>query len=202
MIGNSWSGAVAALCAAALACGAAAAQDQTAARDQYAARVQELAETELLSWIEDPVIIEAIREQNVRHEGMSDEEIASLDHEWRAETSSTEKPMVWDLLDRLHSILLRDRREASAGVVTEIIVMDKYGLNAAISDPTSDFYQGDEEKYTETYLIGPDTVHVGDYEFDDSTQKWQVQVSLPVIDPDTSEAIGAVTFGIDLSKLE
>ncbi len=202
MFWTSWGGRAAVLSLAVLAVSDAAAQDQTVARDQYADQVQDLAENELLAWIKDPVIIEAIREQNVRHEGMSDAEIAALDTAWRAETDAGHKPMIWDLLDRLHSILLRDRREASEGVVTEIIVMDRYGLNAAISDPTSDFFQGDEEKYTETYLIGPDSVHVGDYEFDDSTQKWQVQVSMPVIDPESAEAIGAVTFGIDLSKLE
>ncbi len=202
MIGKMWRRVVVGVCGAVVAAVGAAAQDQTVARDQYAEQVQRLAETELLSWIQDPVIIEAIREQNLRHQGMSDEEIAALDTAWIAELSTGHKPMIWDLLDRLHSILLRDRREASEGVVTEIIVMDRFGLNAAISDPTSDFYQGDEAKYQETYLIGPDSVHVGDYEFDESTQKWQVQVSMPVLDPETSEAIGAVTFGIDLSQLE
>ncbi len=178
-----------------------AAQGTAPTVEAYADQVQALAETELVTWVEDPIIIEAVKEQNVRNEGMTPAEIERLDLAWRAETKADQKPMIWDLLDRLHSILLRDRREGSDGVVTEIIVMDRYGLNAAISDPTSDFFQGDEAKYTETYLLGPDAVHVGDYEFDDSTQKWQTQVSLTVIDPENGEAIGAVTFGIDLSVL-
>jgi hypothetical protein len=179
----------------------AAAQDQDIAREEFAEKVRVLAETELISWIQDPVIINAIREQNVRNEDMTDAEIERLDQAWRTQTDARQKPMIWDLLDRLHSILLRDRRQSSDGVVTEIIVMDKFGLNAAISDPTSDFFQGDEAKYQETYLLGPGAVHVGDYEFDESTEKWQVQVSRTVADPETGDAIGAVTFGIDLSVL-
>lgn len=180
----------------------AAAQTDVPEKEEFAARVARLAETELVSWIEDPIIIDAVREQNVRNEGMTDAEVERLDKAWRAERKAGHKPMIWDLLDRLHSILLRDRRESSDGVVTEIIVMDKYGLNAAISDETSDFFQGDEAKYQDTYLIGAEAVHVGDYEYDDSTQKWQTQVSLTVTDPESGEPIGAVTFGIDLSKLE
>ncbi|GMG84877.1 hypothetical protein LNKW23_40930 [Paralimibaculum aggregatum] len=183
--------------------GLAAAQSADApAKEEFADKVRVLAETELLSWVEDPIIIDAIREQNIRNEGMTNEEVDRLDKAWRAERKTSHKPMIWDLLDRLHSILLRDRREGSDGVVTEIIVMDRYGLNAAISDETSDFYQGDEAKYQETYLIGSDAVHVGDYEYDDSTQKWQTQVSLTVNDPENGEPIGAVTFGIDLSVLK
>ncbi|MEM9146713.1 MAG: hypothetical protein AAGC57_10975 [Pseudomonadota bacterium] len=187
--------------AGALAVSAASAQDQNFDKEEFADKVADLAKTELVAWIEDPVIIEAVREQNERNGTMTQDEIDKLDQTWRAQTKKRNKPMIWDLLDRLHSILLRDRRETSKGVVTEIIVMDKYGLNAAISDATSDFYQGDEAKYIETYLIGPDAVHVGDYEFDDSTQKWQTQVSLTVLDPETGEPIGAVTFGIDLTEL-
>lgn len=177
------------------------AQEATFTREQFEEKVKVLLETELLDWVRDPIIINAIKEQNARNGEMSQAEIDRLDKAWRAQTKKRNKPMIFDLLDRLHSIQLRDKREASSGIVTEIIVMDKYGLNAAISDATSDFYQGDEEKYQDTYLIGPDAVHVSDYEFDESTGKWQTQVSKTIVDPDNGQPIGAVTFGIDVSLL-
>lgn len=184
-----------------LAAGTASAQEQDFEREEFAEKVRVLAETELISWVQDPAIIEAVKEQNVRNAEMTPSEIDRLDKAWRAQTKASQKPMIWDLLDRLHSILLRERREGSDGVVTEIIVMDRFGLNAAISDPTSDFYQGDELKYSETYLVGPDAIFVDEYEFDESTQKWQTQVSRTVVDPDSGEPIGAVTFGVDVSLL-
>ena len=167
---------------------------------EYADEVEALAQGELQEWITDPVFVFAIREQNDLFGSMTLEEIDILDKQWRAENGRG--PMIFDLLDRQGSIILRDRRELSQGVITEIILMDKYGLNVAISDPTTDYYQGDEAKYQETYLLGPDAVHVSEVEFDESTQKEQTQVSLTITDPDTGEPIGAVTFGVDLKVLE
>lgn len=165
----------------------------------YDALVTEIAQGELEEWITDPVILFAILEQNEAHAAMTELRIAGLDKRWRDEDGAG--PMIWDLLDRQASVLMRDRRELAGGVITEIIVMDAYGLNVAISDPTSDYYQGDEAKYQETYLVGPGAVHVGDLEFDESTQKTQVQVSKTVLDPDSGAPIGAVTFGIDLDAI-
>lgn len=182
--------------------GEVASEEEQALVEKHRERMVELARTELIEWVRDPVIIDAVREQNIRNGEMSMDEILRLDTVWRDQTKKREKPMIWDLLDRLHSILLRDRRELSEGLVTEIIVMDQYGLNAAISDGTSDYYQGDEEKYQDTYLIGPDAVHVSELYLDESTQTMQTQVSMTVTDPETGDPIGAVTFGIDLSKLE
>lgn len=178
--------------------GAAAAQNV----EEYAEKVQTLAENDLQEWINDPFVVYAIREQNDLNGTMTPQQIDTLDLAWRAQTKSTEKPMIYDLLDRQASIVLRDRRERSEGVITEIILMDKYGLNVAISDATSDYYQGDEAKYLETYLLGPGAVHVGEVEFDESTQRDQTQVSMTIVDPDDpATAIGAVTFGVDLKVL-
>lgn len=167
---------------------------------EYADEVEALAQGELQEWITDPVFVFAIREQNELFASMTPQEIEILDKAWIAENGRG--PMIFDLLDRQGSIILRDRREMSQGVITEIILMDKYGLNVAISDPTTDYYQGDEAKYQETYLLGPEAVHVSEVEFDESTQKEQTQVSLTIVDPDTGEPIGAVTFGVDLQVLE
>lgn len=195
------SGAVAAFIALSLGAGAlfapmASAQD----RPEFAGLVEEVAATELQEWITDPIFLYAIREQNERNGTLRQGKIDFLDQEWRAENGSG--PMIFDLLDRQASVILRDRRELSNGVITEIILMDQYGLNVAISDPTSDFWQGDEAKYQETYLIGKGAVHVGEIEFDDSTQLYQTQVSMTVTDPEADDVpIGAVTFGINLDVL-
>ena len=166
----------------------------------FAEDVKRVAEGELQTWITDPVIIYSLREQNELNASMTPEQIAELDATWIAEKGRG--PMIYDLLDRQASVIVRDRRELSNGVITEIIIMDRFGLNVGISDPTSDFYQGDEAKYQDTFLKGPGAVHVSEVEFDDSTQKYQTQVSMTVTDPDSGQPIGAVTFGIDLDALK
>ena len=176
----------------------ASAQNQPTA-EEFSARVLEYARTDLQEWINDPVIIYAIREQNELLKGLSPLKIKKLDKQWI--NSGKYGPMIVDLLDRQASIIARDRREKSNGVVNEIIVMDAHGLNVAISDRTSDYFQGDEAKWQETFLKGSDAVHVSELEFDESTQKVQTQVSLSVTDPDSGEVIGAVTLGISLDQL-
>lgn len=180
----------------------AAATPPAAAQDpaEFAAQVQAVADGELQAWITDPVMIYAIKEANATNDGITERQIQRLDRRWTSEDGSG--PMIGDLLDRQASVLLRDRRERSGGVITEIIVMDRYGLNVAISDPTSDYFQGDEAKYQETFLLGPGAVHVSEIGFDESTRQIQTQVSLTVVDPETGEPIGAVTFGINLDALE
>ncbi|MEM7239858.1 MAG: hypothetical protein AAF501_18790 [Pseudomonadota bacterium] len=166
---------------------------------EFADEVLEVAEGELQTWINDPVIVYAIREQNELYKNLTPKKIERLDKRWVK--GGSRGPMIGDLLGRQASVILRDRRELSNGLINEIIVMDSFGLNAAISDPTSDFYQGDEAKYIETFQKGPDAVHVSELEFDESTQKVQTQVSLTVVDPDSGDPIGAVTFGISLDAL-
>ena len=168
-------------------------------KEQFAARVSAYAKKELQQWINDPVIIYAIKEQNQLHRKMNQLRINRLDFMWREADSYD--PMIIDLLDRQASIIARDRRARSNGIVNEIIVMDAYGLNVAISDRTSDYFQGDEAKWKETFLKGPGAIHVSDLEFDESTGKVQTQVSLTVVDPGTGKAIGALTLGISVEKL-
>ncbi len=58
-----------------------------------------------------------------------------------------------------------------------------------------------ESKWQESYLKGPAALFIDDVELDDSSQRFQVQVSVPVVDPANGKAIGAVTIGIDAEGL-
>ena len=68
--------------------------------------------------------------------------------------------------------------EETGGAITEVFVMDAQGLNVAASGPTSDYWQGDEAKFQETYLKGAEAIHVSEVEFDESSQTYSVQVSV------------------------
>ncbi len=109
--------------------------------------------------------------------------------------------MIDDLLGRPASKRLMQIKADGAGIFTEIFVMDNKGLNVAQSDVTSDYWQGDEAKWKKTYQAGPDSVFIDEVEFDESTQTYQSQVSLPITDPESGEAIGAITVGINVELL-
>jgi hypothetical protein len=79
--------------------------------------------------------------------------------------------------------------------------MDQHGLNVAASAMTSDMWQGDEAKFTETYSMGAGAVHFSEVELDESTQRYQAQISVTIVDPATGEPIGAMTVGVDAEAL-
>jgi hypothetical protein len=84
---------------------------------------------------------------------------------------------------------------------TEIFVMDNKGLNVGQSDITSDYWQGDEAKWQKTYSVGASAIHISDVAKDESTQSFQSQLSLPVVDPANNQVIGAVTIGINVEQI-
>ena len=139
--------------------------------------------------------------QNAAHAALTQAEIDALDAEWRAQIGATPATMIDGVLGSAASAALRARKEAAAGLVTEVFVMDARGLNVAQSDVTSDYWQGDEAKWQETYAAGPAGLHVSEVELDESSQTYQSQVSMTVVDPATGAAIGAATFGVDVSLL-
>jgi len=81
----------------------------------------------------------------------------------------------------------------------EIFVTDNQGANVALTDKTSDYWQGDEAKFTKDYKGGAGEVFISDVNFDDSTQSYLTQISVPVMDE--GKAIGVILFGINVDKL-
>ena len=167
----------------------------------YRVPLEAYARDQLSTWLSDPALIAAITAQNERHAALTEDEVIALDQQWRAEAGAGGGPLIESLLSSAESQWLRDQQTATAGFVTEVFVMDDKGLNVAQSVETSDYWQGDEAKWQQTYLVGPDALHISEVEFDDSTGFYQSQASLPITDPATGAVIGAVTFGINVQSL-
>lgn len=158
-------------------------------------------EANIRAWIEDPVIIEALKSQNVRHAHLTQTAIDGLDATWRTEFASDVHPLIDTVVGNPLSTFLEDKQIASGGVITEIFVMDAKGLSAGESEISSDYWQGDEPKWQKTYLAGSSTLFVDVAEKDESTQMLQSQASLTISDPQTGRPIGAITIGINLDAL-
>ena len=172
-----------------------------AVADDFSAAIQGFYETELAGWASNQMLIDAVNAQNAQTSGYSLDQIDALDKAWRAEVGQASTPTISPVLDNSVSAFLRDQVNGFGGRVTEIFVMDAQGLNVAASDVTSDYWQGDEEKHSQTYVVGPGAVHVADVELDESTQRYQGQVSFTLVDPATGQAVGAVTVGVDAESL-
>lgn len=138
----------------------------------------------------------AIRVSNTANLSIDEATILDQDAEWRREIGTSSTPEIDRIMTLPASDELRKMVKDSNGKIVEIIVMDNHGLNVAISNITSDFWQGDEEKFQQTYGKGAGSVHLGEVEFDDSSQTYVVQVSFVVTDAG-GLPIGAATFSLN-----
>jgi hypothetical protein len=164
------------------------------------AQARHLIDTQIQSWLSEPMLIKAIKTQNERHAGLTQAEIDRLDNDWKADPS-LDNPLVADIMNRPESAFLKRIQNDSQGLYADIFVMDNKGLNVAQSEVTSDYWQGDEAKWQETYPKGPSAIHIADPEFDESTQVFAVQISLPMVDPADGSVIGAVTISVDAEQM-
>lgn len=171
------------------------------ADDAPVKEVENFVKSNLISWLGDKEVIEALKAQNTKHASLSEEEIKKLDKQWRAEVDAAQKPLIDVVLKNELSVFLAKKKDDAKGVVTEIFVMDDKGLNVGQSDITSDYWQGDEAKWQKTFQVGPDAIFFDKIEKDESTQTLQMQVSIAIKDPESGKVIGAATFGINVDQL-
>ncbi|WP_232830429.1 hypothetical protein [Oceanicella sp. SM1341] len=142
----------------------------------------------------------SVSSQNERYGSLPQAEIDRLDLQWRTEHKSVEKPLIAMTLSRPLSIYFIRLQSDRVGLLTAIFAMDRNGLNVGQSAPTSDFWQGDEAKFTNTFLVGPDAIDMGEVEWIPEWGVWIGQVSLTLTDAE-GRSIGAITFDINLGEL-
>lgn len=158
--------------------------------------LRKLAETQVSAWISDPVLRDAVEAQNDRTRGLTQAEIDDLDRTWRDQIDA-EGGLIAEVLGNPLSRYLSDVKATGKGQYTEIFVTDAIGLNVGQSDLTSDYWQGDEAKWK----VPNDShdIHIGEVEFDESSQTYQVQLSVPIMKGE--QMIGTLTVGVDAERL-
>lgn len=164
--------------------------------NEYEAKARALADGTIKAWLNNPAVIDAVKAQNEKHANLTQADIDALDKQWRA----GDEALINGVMNNDLSTYLKGVDSEGAGMYTEIFVMDNKGLNVGQSSKTSDYWQGDEAKWQETFLIGPDAIHLSEIEEDESAQTFQMQISLPVVDGGV--VIGAVTVGVNAEHLE
>lgn len=165
------------------------------------AKIKTATEGVLAKVAADPALVAAIKAQNGETAGMAEAAILAADKQWRAETSAAAKPTIAKVEANPASAVLKKAKADSKGLIDEAFAMDAKGLNVAMSDVTSDYWQGDEAKWSETFGKGPGARHVSEVDFDESSQSYVVQVSLTVVDPADGKPVGAITFGLNVEAL-
>ena len=139
-----------------------------------------------------PDLVKLIKDHNTKYAAHSLAQIVSLDKRWRKGDSAVINPILHNALSKFLSTEI----EAARGRFSEIIVMGKRGLAIAVSPKTSDFWQGDEAKWLETYPKGLTGSHSSKFEFDQSTKTMGSQISHTMVI--NGKAVGAITIGVNI----
>ncbi|GAA0632656.1 MULTISPECIES: hypothetical protein [Thalassospira] len=151
-------------------------------------------------WLANPVVELSISSQNKLRKDMTQEQIDAADLQWRAEREAEDQPLVAAILTNPLSSYLTQVQARSGGMFAEIFVMDAVGLNVGQSSITSDFWQGDEAKFQNTYPNGPDAVFIDEAEYNEGSDAWLAQLNMTMSNADR-QPIGAVTVEVNLNEL-
>lgn len=143
----------------------------------------------------NPVLVRAVRSQN--QSSLTLDRIQSLDASWRESKSLT--PFKLSLQTNQAGSFLKSTVERLQ-TLNEAFVTDNQGANVAAFPATSDYWQGDEEKWSASFNGGSGRIFMGELELDESTQTYAVQISAPVLD--RGETIGVLVVGVTIDYLE
>ncbi|MBH0088271.1 cache domain-containing protein [Pseudoalteromonas sp. NSLLW218] len=143
-----------------------------------------------------PSLVEQVQISN--ESPLSESEIKRLDQLWIKESKQVKHPDGLAMLNLPLSKVFKKWQSQFKGVVTELILTDNQGKNIAISKLTSDYWQGDENKFTKTFKQSKD-FNFDSVTYDASTHHFQVQLSFPVLD-DNNSHIGVLILGVDVEK--
>jgi hypothetical protein len=169
----------------------------TAAADEWL--IRDYLVDEIRQWSNSPVVLLTLEASNQRYAGLDQAGIDALDAQWRAEREVEDQPLVTAVLSSPLSSYLTKIQARSRGLYTEIFVMDARGLNAGQSAITSDFWQGDEDKWLKTFQVGPDALFIDALEVNEETGTENAQVNLSIAQD--GKVVGAITVEINVTEL-
>jgi len=144
-------------------------------------------------------VVQAVKEQNAK--GVTLAKIQEIDKSWMATTEGKKEPT-----DFMKSFNSNAAAKALANIekatpyFVEFILTDNQGANVAITGMTSDYWQGDEPKFTNAYADGKGDTYIARPQKDKSTGEVISQVSVPVMSD--GKAIGTLTVGVRAEKLK
>lgn len=161
---------------------------------QSADAIQKRLETEaaaLQTWTADKVLVDAIAAQNGQKLPLA--EIQRRDKAWTSDAALVQSVTTGACADRLRQLAAKSR------LYGEVLLMNNQGALVCATNRTSDYWQGDEPKWTRAFDGGAGATFIDRLRVDESAHERLAQISLPV--KAAGKAIGAITVGVRLDRL-
>lgn len=131
------------------------------------------------------------------------DDIEAMDLQWQAadQAGNDADPLVRGVLTNPASEELREFRTRFPEHV-EIFVTNRFGVNVAATNRTSDFYQADEEWWLAAFNSGIGGVYVGQPEFDESAGVFSINMAVPIQAQGRPEIVGILRTTLSLDVLQ
>lgn len=177
-------------------------------------KLLQMANSDAALWLQDPQLLSSLSSLDAQHQHLAQEAILKLDSQWQAavQQGQTFEWMQAILASPLSS-LLNKWQQASRGRYTELFVTDSQGVLVATSRVTTDYWQGDEEKFIQPMKLnlpglphpqgwldqgsGGGQTQVG---YDDSTRQFLSHISFLIRSKGGSQPLGVLTLGVNVEK--
>ena len=148
--------------------------------------------SDVVVWASSPMIVQAAKLAATAHqrEGLVPLEIDDIEARFKEKKSLNVSPAANRYL------IQQIRRSSHFG---EVFFTDKNGFNTALTNPTSDFVQRDENWWKTAWENG---ISVGEVEFDDSAGIWSVDISVRIDDPASGRSLGVMKAVLGVSLIQ
>ena len=147
----------------------------------------------------DSEIVKAVKAQNAK--GVTLDKIQELDKKWMETTDAAKEPTAFmESINSNTAAQVLTRIQKIKPYLVEFILTDNQGSNVALTGMTSDYWQGDEPKFTNAFADGKGNTYIARPQKDKSTGEIISQVSVPVMSD--GKAIGTLTVGVRPDKLK
>ena len=146
--------------------------------------------------VKNPELIREVKSHNDKN--LSLQSILKIDAQWKA--SNQLSPVKTTMYTGKTCHYLKALVEFDNSIFSEIFLTDNQGANICAWPLTSDYWQGDEAKWSQAFNHGKGDIYIGNLEFDTSSNTNAIQISVPVMEK--GKAIGVLVAGIKLTYLQ
>jgi hypothetical protein len=153
---------------------------RNALNDQFSEDTQQLAR-----FAHHPDVLEALRRASQANKSLTPADIVRIDSAWRV--ASPGDAAIVSRIDAHCSRMLEEFQTRNPSFA-EVMITDRRGFNVCQSNKTTDYYQGDERWWIDTF--GSTKPSHGKLERDASAEAIGVSIYLPVSEPGTGNPLG------------
>jgi HAMP domain-containing protein len=148
--------------------------------------------SDVVVWASAPTVVEATKTAAVLHQNQGLVELGIDDIEARFQDRKS-----MNVSPEANRYLIKQiERSQHFG---EVFFTDSNGFNTALTNPTSDFVQRDENWWKTAWENG---ISVGEVEFDDSAGIWSIDISVRIDDPQSGESLGVMKAVLGVSLIQ